>query len=136
MEPRGNTTVFGRGGSTITERSGLGQWGEDLAEKRLESAGWVILERNLETPVGECDLVGKDHPELVFVEVKTRRSTRFGPPQASVTADKRRRLRNVARYYLSRHDPTPASRFDVIAILLRGHRARFNHIQAAFPGRR
>ena len=50
-----------------------------MAAWYLQAKGYRILQRNYRTPMGEIDLVAKDGKTLVFVEVKARRSYRFGP---------------------------------------------------------
>ncbi|MCL2465572.1 MAG: YraN family protein, partial [Micrococcales bacterium] len=68
---------------------------------------------------GELDLVALDGTELVVVEVKTRRSERFGPPALAVTPAKLARLRRLAAGWLSAHDVHPASvRIDVVAVVV------------------
>ena len=62
-------------------RRQLGDHGEDLAAAALKQQGYKILERNYVTPLGEIDLVARQGQVLVVVEVKTRKSTRFGSPQ-------------------------------------------------------
>ncbi|WP_276661388.1 YraN family protein, partial [Syntrophomonas wolfei] len=59
----------------------LGLWGEELAAQYLGKKGYKILERNFYTRYGELDLVCEKDDNIVFVEVKTRRSTRFGSPE-------------------------------------------------------
>lgn len=98
----------------------------------LRDLGWEIDQRNLRTPVGECDILAWDVDTLVFLEVKTRSSDRFGSPASAVDEQKRDQLRNVARFVLSRRrEPIPC-RFDVIGIKLRGDRSELNHIRGAF----
>jgi len=119
----------------VTEqRLALGAYGEDLAAAYLREQGYTLLERNFRCPLGEIDIIAKKRQDLIFVEVKTRRSTLFGLPQDAVGAHKQRQLIRSAQWYLkkpgaSRHHP----RFDVIAILVRpGQTPEINHIQNAF----
>ena len=99
------------------QRQHLGKTGETLAAGFLERRGYRILQRNYRTPPGEIDLVAQDGKTLVFVEVKTRRSYRYGSAKTSVTAEKRRRLSLAALVYLKRTGlmHTPA-RFDVVTV--------------------
>jgi putative endonuclease len=98
-------------------RRRLGKLGEDLAAEYLHQAGYVILERNFRTPLGEIDLIARHQDRVVFVEVKTRRHQSFGTPQEAVTTQKLARLHKLASYYLkARHLGTPPVRFDVVAI--------------------
>ena len=68
-------------------RRQLGDHGEDLAAAALKKQGYKILERNYVTPLGEIDLIARQGKTVVFVEVKTRKSDRFGSPQEAVTPD-------------------------------------------------
>lgn len=100
-------------------RQALGRWGEDLAASYLAAQGYQVLERNVRTPHGEIDLVARDPGMLVFVEVKTRRSASFGPPEESVTPRKRLHLSASAQAYLQSHPELDGNwRLDVIAIRL------------------
>jgi putative endonuclease len=69
--------------------------------------------------MGEMDIIGKEKDTLVFIEVKTRTSTHFGPPQLAVNFWKQRQLSKVALNYLKeKHLEEAKSRFDVVAILI------------------
>jgi len=94
----------------------------------------VILDRNIKCRLGELDLVARDGATLVFVEVKSRRSGDFAAPEMSVTAAKRRKLRQLAEEYLQRlPEPHPPCRFDVVAVLLPdGGPPELRHIPDAF----
>jgi putative endonuclease len=97
----------------------LGESGEDLACAALERRGYAILERRYRTRAGEIDIVASDGDVLVFVEVKTRRSERYGHPAEAVTASKRRRVVLMATDYLARRRPhASACRFDVVAVTI------------------
>ena len=70
---------------SATNRRRQGKIGEDLAAKYLERNGLRIIERNYRFERGEIDLIAEEGEELVFVEVKTRRSNAFGAPEDAVT---------------------------------------------------
>lgn len=114
----------------------LGALGERYTATLLTSQGWTLLDRNWHTRYGELDLVMLDaHRMLVFVEVKTRRSTQFGSPQEAVTVSKQMNLRRAAIEWLT--DPThhiahAGLRFDVVSIAVVDGKPRFNHIENAF----
>jgi len=116
-------------------RRALGRWGEDRAAAYLRDRGWTIEARNLDTPVGECDLLARDGDQLVFVEVKTRADERFGPPQAAVTRRKRDQLRRVARWVLAGRSRPVSCRFDVVAVRLEDDGSDLRHIVGAFDDR-
>jgi putative endonuclease len=99
-----------------------GRIAENLAQRHLESAGLIVLARNLRSKTGELDLVCNDHGILAFVEVRRRESSRYGGAAASVNLAKQERLIKTARYFLPRltrqffRGVTPCCRFDVVAI--------------------
>ena len=98
-------------------RQSLGRLGEDLACHELQRRGYAILARRFRTRYGEIDVIARDGPTLVFVEVKTRRTAGFGGPTAAVNAAKQRRLVNMARSYLiGLGGPAPPCRFDVVGV--------------------
>ena len=100
-----------------TARQGLGRTGERLAAEALMSKGYRILERNFRCRHGEIDLVAEDEHDLIFVEVKARRGVSFGLPEDALTMRKRRKLVEVASYYLDFHTCSDRSwRIDVVAV--------------------
>ncbi len=108
----------------------LGLRGEARAERFLRKKGFKILERNFRCPLGEIDIVAMDGKTLVFVEVKTRSTNRFGTPAEAVDARKRARLRRLALYYIKGHYRTePPIRFDIIGISPEGE---VEHLKGAF----
>ncbi|HNU84690.1 MAG: YraN family protein [Pseudomonadota bacterium] len=101
------------------ERKNKGARGEERAAEFLRDRGYRILERNYRCPLGEIDLIARDGGTVVFVEVKTRSTERFGSPQASIGARKQRRMTAVALYYLKgKNWLTAPARFDVAAVSL------------------
>ena len=88
-----------------TARVRLGRQGENLARRHLERAGYRILDANYRCPWGEIDLVAQDGAELVFVEVRSRRTANYGTPQESITAEKREHLQAAALDYLQKRRP-------------------------------
>ena len=87
---------------------------EALAAAYLVRQGLAIVARNFRTRAGEIDLVARDGRVLVFVEVRLRRSARFGGAVESITATKRARLVAAANAYLARLGREPPCRFDAI----------------------
>jgi putative endonuclease len=93
----------------------LGDRGERAAARYLRRQGFRILVRGYRTPHGEIDLVARDGPTLVLIEVKSRRQ---GTPTEAVTPEKQRRLTSAALHFLKRHNLLDQpSRFDVVAIV-------------------
>ncbi len=115
------------------ERLSLGQWGEDLAVRYLRRRGMKILERNFRTPVGEIDIIARQGKNLVFVEVKTRRSRAFGTPQEAVGPTKQRQILRTAQWYLGEGRGRGLQpRFDVLAVCLAAQEPEIVHIPDAF----
>jgi putative endonuclease len=101
------------------QRKQLGATGEDIACGYLEGVGLEILERNWKCQAGEADVIALEADDLVFIEVKTRRSQRAGFPEDAVTRQKRHRYEKIAMEYLFTHNlPSMRVRFDVMALLL------------------
>jgi putative endonuclease len=99
------------------ERRQLGIDGERAAERFLRRRGYTIVERNYRCRLGEVDLIALDRRTVVFVEVKTRRSTRFGSPVDDVDLRKQRQIARAAECYLDAHRlHDRAVRFDVVAV--------------------
>jgi putative endonuclease len=113
----------------------LGKQGEDLAARELRRLGYAILARRYRTKFGEIDIVAEDAGAVVFVEVKARRTTKFGEAAEAIPIWKRRRIAAMALDYLARHDRlNVASRFDVVAIDgLGSASAQVRVIRDAFP---
>lgn len=108
-----------------------GKLGEEIAQKYLISKGGKILEKNYRTKIGEIDLIVKLNGELVFVEVKSRSNINYGYPSESVNYNKRRKIVNVAKFYILENCLHNISiRFDVIEIYLKNNKV--NHIINAF----
>jgi len=111
----------------------LGKTGEELAARHLAERGFTILARNYRTPVGELDIIARDRRHLLFVEVKTRRSNRFGVPAEAVGAHKQRQIIRAAQWYLaSTRAPDLQPRFDVIAVIAGSGEPAITHIANAF----
>jgi putative endonuclease len=98
-------------------RVAFGKIGEDLACRELEGRGYAILARRYRRRAGELDIIARDGPTVVFVEVKAREGREFGDAVEAVTSLKRRRMTRVALQYLVRHRLTNCPcRFDVVSI--------------------
>ena len=119
--------------SLSKQRINLGKSGEDLAAKALQKKGLKIIIRNFRNKFGEIDIIARDRESLVFVEVKTRCSDRFGLPEEAVTAAKQKQIIRVASSYLSQHKLLNVPvRFDVVAITIKGGKPEINHLVSAF----
>jgi putative endonuclease len=111
-------------------RRALGRYGEQLAARYLTDCGLEVIDRNWRCEHGEIDLVARDGDCVVFCEVKTRRTERFGAPVEAVHAAKAARLRRLASAWLLAHDERAVRvRIDVVGVLRpRGGPALVRHV--------
>lgn len=114
-----------------------GAWGEQVARVYLERHGYVILETNFRTRLGEIDIIAQDGKYTVFAEVKTRKNDRFAAAREHVTPAKQARILAAAEEWLQSHPDAPQPRFDVIEVY--GEQGaplppRINHLTDAFGG--
>lgn len=113
------------------DRYELGKIGEDAVALYLDRRGCKILDRNFRTRNGEIDIIFFDDGELVFGEVKTRSSTRFGLPSEAVDENKRNKIITVARQYISANIyEIDVIRFDVFEVFY--ERKKIKHIKNAY----
>lgn len=95
-----------------------GRRAEEAAVEYLQHQGYIILERNYRTSLGEIDIIAEDRDSLVFIEVRSRLGTKFGLPQETVNWAKQQKLRRLANQYLKTRGAWRRNcRFDVIGIL-------------------
>jgi putative endonuclease len=119
-------------------RRALGTFGEDAAARWYEARGFEIVDRNWRVREGEIDLVARRGTTIVFCEVKTRSSDRFGSPLESVTVTKQRRLRTLAAKWLAAHPARHGDerrgevRFDVASVTPAGASPTVAVVEAAF----
>jgi len=123
----------GQGHGPRREKKELGKRGEDLALRFLKRNGYKIIERNYVCKMGEMDIIAQEKDTLVFVEVKTRTSMDFGPPQLAVNPTKQMQLSKVALNFLKEKKREDVkARFDVVAIVLRPTGEEIELIRDAF----
>ncbi len=104
-----------------TPSQAVGRRGEDLAHRFLRRQGFVIVARNYRLGSGdaEADLIAREGESLVVVEVKTRESGAYGPPDRAIGEEKFRHMLRVAREYAAKTGtPWEQVRFDVVTVLL------------------
>jgi putative endonuclease len=117
----------------MIERLQVGKAGEEAAVRYLCQQGYRIVERNYRCRFGEIDLIARDGKTLTFIEVKTRRSQRFGPAAAAVTLEKQRHLIKASQLYLiQKRKAYELCRFDVVTIELGAQEPRIELIKDAF----
>jgi putative endonuclease len=99
--------------------SKTGSWGEDAAARHARSLGAKVVGRNVRGPRGELDLVLRHRGVLIFGEVKTRRSDRFGSGLEAVTPAKQASIARTALHYMIQRGIDPGRvrcRFDVFLV--------------------
>lgn len=112
---------------------GIGDKGEQSAAIYLSKLGYKIVATKYRTKTGEIDIIAQDREYIVFIEVKTRRSTSRGLPAEAVNLRKQRKIINTALCYLHyRGLNNIACRFDILEIYLLQGTIRYNHIINAF----
>jgi putative endonuclease len=117
----------------MIEHQQVGKAGEEAAVQYLCRQGYRIVERNYRCRFGEIDLIARDGKTLTFIEVKTRRSQRFGPAAAAVTLEKQRRLIKASQLYLiQKRKAHELCRFDVVTIEPGAQEPRIELIKDAF----
>ena len=96
----------------------VGSDNEERALLYLQKQGYVPLMQNYRCFCGEVDIVAKESGDLVFAEVKYRRTQEYGLPEQAVDARKQAKIRRVAMCYLKENRlPTDTDiRFDVVAM--------------------
>jgi len=110
-----------------------GDAGETIAAQYLINKGYNILERNYYIRNAEIDIIAEKDSYIVFIEVKTRNSTRHGMPKEAVTKAKQKSISIAALTYLQKIGKLDyAVRFDVIEILKIDTAYHINHIKQAF----
>jgi putative endonuclease len=115
-------------------RRALGERGEALVAAWYERAGYEILDRNWRRREGELDLVVGRGRAVVFCEVKTRSSNRFGAPVEAVTHTKQQRIRALAARWLGESAVRGRElRFDVASVMVeRGAEPVIEVLEGAF----
>ena len=108
----------------------VGTWGEQAASEYLEAHGYEILDRNLRTPYGEIDLLARVDRQTVFVEVKTRTSSIFGPPELAVGRRKQAHMIACAQHY-AQQNAIEHWRIDVLAVERVGRQTQITHFENA-----
>jgi putative endonuclease len=118
----------------VRAKDGVGWYGEQVAVRHLEAAGFTIVARNWRCDLGEIDVVALDGSTVVVCEVKTRSGLEYGSGLEAVTRAKAARLRRLGHRWLVENGPRGVGlRFDVLAV----HRpsrgpATVEHVRGAF----
>jgi putative endonuclease len=115
-----------------------GKTGEDRAVSFLLKNGYVVLGRNVRSPMGEIDIVARDHDVVCFIEVRSRtgdgKNEQAQAALASVDHKKQMKLSRLAVSYLKANKLLDRrARFDVVAVLLKDQGEDVVVIKDAFP---
>lgn len=110
----------------------IGNAGEDAALNYLKNLGYTILETNWRLGQNEVDIIAKDKSDLVFIEVKTRASNKYGEPELAVNKAKQRTYMFLAEGYIAKFKISSDIRFDIIAIVNKMPEPEIHHIKDAF----
>jgi len=116
-----------------TQKITTGKEGEKIAAAYLKKNGYRIIEINYRCPIGEIDIVAEEKNDLVFVEVKTRKSIELGYPEQAVGMRKQKKMSQLALWYMQKRKIADTNaRFDVVAITLIPEKNEVKLIQNAF----
>jgi len=116
-----------------TKKITTGKEGEKIAAAYLKKNGYRIIEINFRCSIGEIDIVAKEKDDLVFVEVKTRKSIELGYPEQAVGIRKQKKMSQLALWYLQKRKIADTNaRFDVVAVTLIPEKNEVKLIKNAF----
>ena len=114
----------------------LGKTGESIAIKYLIKKKYTIIDKNYRNALGEIDIIAKFKEEIIFIEVKTRKSRRYGYPEEAVNISKQKKIIKTASWYIARKGFKGNNfRFDVILIDFysdKSKKEKIKHIKNAF----
>ena len=95
-----------------------GKFGEQLGQSFFIEAGYTLLEKNWRHSRWEVDIIASKNTVLHFVEIKTRRTKKFGLPEEKVGNKKIQNLLNAAEEYLYQHPQWKRIQFDILSIII------------------
>jgi len=102
----------------MAQHNKTGSLGEGLAARYLTNSGFNILHQNWRYSHWEVDIIAEKGGVLHFIEVKTRRTKKFGHPEEAVSKKKIRNLVNASEEYLYQFPQWQRIQFDILAITL------------------
>jgi putative endonuclease len=116
-----------------TSKIDTGKQGEKIAAAFLKKSGYRIIETNFRCIAGEIDIIAREKGEIVFIEVKTRKSAELGYPEQAVGINKQKKMSQLALLYLQKKNITDTqARFDVVAITISASGNEIKLIKNAF----
>ena len=110
----------------------LGRLGENIAKDFLKQRGFIIIAMNWRHLHYEIDIIARHQNILVFVEVKTRSTFKYGFPDESIDHKKENRLREAAEIYIEQENLHNEIRFDIVSIVKNNLEEKVYHITDAF----
>jgi len=110
----------------------VGDKGEQIAANYLLKLGYIILCKNFRAKKSEIDIICKEGNTIVFVEVKTRSSIKFGHPEEFVDTAKSAKIIEGAESYMRENNWDGAIRFDIISILIKNEKIEIKQFKDAF----
>ena len=116
----------------MTHHNKLGEDGELIALMFLQKEGFSILKTNWHFQKAEVDIIAQDNNFLVFVEVKTRGSSKFGKPEDAIDKKKIALYKDAAEGYLEQYPTEAEIRFDVVSIIIEKDETKIKYIANAF----
>lgn len=120
----------------MSENILLGQKGEDITASFLRKKGFIIFKRNFRSRFGEIDIIAEKGDLILFVEVKTRFENAMVSPVQAVDFVKQNRIKQTAKFFVSKTYLDYRYRFDVAEITVINqdgkHKYKLNYIKDAF----
>lgn len=116
----------------MAKHNKLGEEGEKVAREYLQGKGYAIRDVNWRSGKLELDIVAQIGTVLVFIEVKTRHSNKYGYPEEAVTLAKIRRIVDAADAYIRMFDLPLDVRFDVMSLIQTSEGYEIEQIEDAF----
>lgn len=116
----------------MAKHNKLGKDGELIAFMILQRDGYNILQTNWKYQKAEVDIIAKKDGILVFIEVKTRSSKKFGKPEDAIDKKKISLYKDAVEGYLEQYPTEAEIRFDVVSIVIGKDKTDIEHIPNAF----
>jgi len=116
----------------LAKHNKLVKEGELIAFMVLQRDGFTILETNWRFQKAEIDIIAKKDGFLIFTEVKTRGSKKFGKPSDAIDKKKIALYKDAVEGYLEQHPSEDEIRFDVVNIIIGKDETQIEHIPNAF----
>ena len=116
----------------MARHNNLAKDGELIALMFLQKEGFSILKTNWYFQKAEVDIIAKDDNFLVFIEVKTRGSRKFGNPEDAIDKKKIMLYKDAAEGYLEQYPSDAEIRFDVISIVIAKDATQIEYFPDAF----